>query len=372
MPHDGRRVLVLSNFFTQGHGGTPESVLLLARELAGRGMSVDVFCRNGLLRGVQAHDALPAASDIGVFSAEMPDTKSYSALFIAGSWNRRAPPIALRAAMEGIPIVYAAKGCLCRAEFAQWRDMRRIPYFLLVEWLLLALARKIVFSSRTEQRGSVLPRWLWESRAVLLPEPFRGGQLCSDKAADVLTLGFLAEISPRKGLYELIAGLGHYLACRRGAKIRLRIAGAARRGSEAYLEKCRSLAADNGASGQIEWCGSVRGAQRRDFYRSLDLFMCPSQFESFGLTPLEALWQGRAVCIAPAAGVLEYLCPDAPVLRLPALSKEGVAAAIAEVADNIEAWRSKGRAWEGRHSLIRANAEIADDFARVLLDAKPA
>jgi glycosyltransferase involved in cell wall biosynthesis len=145
-----------------------------------------------------------------------------------------------------------------------------------------------------------------------------------------------------------------------------------RQGSEAYFEECLALAARNGAATHIEWCGPVRGAQRRDFYRSLDLFMCPSRFESFGLTPLEALWQGTAVCVAPAVGVLEYLCPEAPVLRLGALQKEDIAGAIAEFAGDIEVWRNKGRAWEGRHALGRTNAEIVDGFAHILLEEKSA
>jgi glycosyltransferase involved in cell wall biosynthesis len=373
MPPDGRRILVLANFFTQGHGGTPESVLLLARALADCGVVVDVFCDKGLLRNVGGLDTLPAADADAAFSANRPDVKSYAALFVAGSWNRRAPLIALCAAWGRVPITYAAKGCLCRMEFERLRDARRIPYLLLVEVVLLALARIIIFSSRVELRASVLPRWLWQRRAAMLPEVFCGGQAGPDMArADVVTLGFLAEISPRKGLYELIDGVGHYLATRPDAKIILKIAGPVRRGSEGYIEECRALAARNGAAACIEWCTPVRGAQRQDFYRSLDLFICPSRFESFGLTPLEALWQGVAVCAAPAMGVLEFLRDDAPVLRMSGLGKQDIAAAIAEAAENIDAWREHARAWKGHHSLMQTNAQIAKDFARILLDGKPA
>jgi len=365
-----RRILVLSSFFTQGHGGTPESVLLLARELAGQRLAIDVLCHKGLLRDAHLRQALPAADDGAVFSAQRPDIGSYAALFVTGSWNRRAPRLVLSAVLKGVAVSYAAKGCLCRIEFERLRDMRRIPYFLLIEWLLLALARRIIFSSRAEQQESVLPRWLWAHKAVSLPEPFWGDQIAASTVAEgrIPTLGFLAEISPRKGLFELIEGLGHYLAMRPGASIRLKIAGSARKGSEAYFERCRSLARRNGAAAHIEWCAPVRGAQRDDFYRSLDGFICPSRFESFGLTPLEALWRGVAVCAAPNMGVLEYLHPDAPVLRLSALDKDEMARAIGEMADNIESWRGKGRAWRERQALTRANSQIAEDFARVLLD----
>src|SRR5258706_14782012 len=131
MPSGVRRILVLSNFFSEGHGGTPESVLLLARELAGQGLGIDVFCNKGLLRDVHVRQALPAADDGASFSLQRPDVSAYAALFVAGSWNRRAPLLVLSAVRKGIPVTYAAKGCLCRIEFERLRDMRRIPYLLL-------------------------------------------------------------------------------------------------------------------------------------------------------------------------------------------------------------------------------------------------
>jgi glycosyltransferase involved in cell wall biosynthesis len=370
LPAGSRRILILSNFFTQGHGGTPESVLLLARELARAGIATDVFCNKGLLCDAQLRRELPAADDLAGFSAQRPDVASYAALFVAGSWNRRAPLLVLAAARKGVPVTYAAKGCLCRAEFERARDMRRVPYLLLIEWLLLALARRIIFSSRLEQQASVLPRWLWRKKAVHLPEPFWSAQAAPPDENSVPTLGFLAEISPRKGLFELIEGLGQYLTMRPNAVLRLKIAGSVRKGSEHYFERCRTLAQRNGAAAHIEWCDPVRGAGRDAFYRSLDVFVCPSRFESFGLTPLEALWRGVAVCAAPGMGILEYLQPDAPVLRLSTLGKDELARALCEMMDDIERWCSKGRAWRERQALALDNSQIAADFARVLLDAK--
>jgi glycosyltransferase involved in cell wall biosynthesis len=368
----GHRILVLSNFFSQGYGGTPESILLLAGELAAAGIAVDVFCNRGLFRDAQNLDVLPMEDNDSFLSAAKPRMDTYAALFIADSWNRNSPLQALKAARAGIPITYAAKGCLCRIEFRRLRDVKRIPYFLLVEWLPFILARRVIFSSQAEQRAYVLPPLLWRRRAVLLEEPFRGGTLGVGAPDAILTLGFLAEISPRKGLLELIAGYGHYLEQHKDARVRLRIAGQARRWAGGYLEACRALAERNGSLGHIEWCGPVRGEGRKDFYRSLDLFLCPSRFESFGLTPLEALWQGTPVCVAPDIGVLEYLSESAPFMRLPSLCKEDIARAIAAFADHAGDWRNRARAWEGRHALTRTNAVIARDFMRILLGAEPA
>ena len=371
LPSGIRRILVLSIFFTEGHGGTPESVLLLARELAAFGIATDVFCNKGLLRDAHLRQVLPVADDAASFSALKPDTGSYTALFVAGSWNMQAPLMVLHAARKGVPVTYAAKGNLCQVDFVRLRDTRRVPYLLLVEWLLLALSSHIVFSSRAERRAWILPSWMWRDKAVFLPEPFWGPQPQPAVLPDnpVPTLGFMAEISQRKGLFELIEGLGLFLAMKPGASVRLRIAGAIKKGAEGYFEKCRALAQRNGTAAHIEWCPPMRGSKRDEFYRSLDVFMCPSRFESFGLTPLEALWRGIAVCAAPTMGVLEFLHPDAPVLRLSTLGKEDIARAIGELLDNMESWRGKGRAWQGRHALMQTNSQIAADFARVLLGA---
>jgi len=365
------RILVLSIFFTEGNGGTPESVLILARELASLGIATDVYCNKGLLRDAHLKRVLPPADDSASFSSQAPDVGSYGALFIAGSWNMQAPLLVFRAARGGIPITYAAKGNLCRIDFVRLRDMRRVPYLLLIEWLLLALSRRIIFSSRAERSAWVLPAWLWRKRAVFLPEPFWNAQPPSDvpPVRSVPTLGFLAETSARKGLLELIEGLGYYLATHPGALVRLKIAGSIKIGSERYFERCRALALRNGTAAHIEWCPAMRGVKRDEFYRSLDVFFCPSRFESFGLTPLEALWRGVAVCAAPAMGVLEFLSPDAPVLRLSSLGKEEVARAVGEFLYNIDTWRSKGQAWRGRHALMQTNAQIAAGFSHILLEA---
>src|SRR5437870_864669 len=102
MPSGGPRILILSSFFTQGHGGTPESVLLLARELAQAGITSDVFCDKGLVRDAQLRRELPTTDDLESFSIQKPGIASYAALFVAGSWNKRAPLIVLRAARKGI------------------------------------------------------------------------------------------------------------------------------------------------------------------------------------------------------------------------------------------------------------------------------
>jgi glycosyltransferase involved in cell wall biosynthesis len=365
MPSSGRRILILSNFFTEGHGGTPESVLLLARQLAALDLACDVLCGDGVCRNVGRLARLPRARD-GMFApAGALELQDYGGVLVAGSWNRRAPHLVLRAWLKGLPVIYTAKGCLSRIEFTRLRDMRRVPYLLLVEVWLLLVARRIVFTSAAEQRACVMPRWLWRRKAMLIPEPFEGSDLSAGSACSSKAIGFMAEISPRKGLLELIAGFGAFLATHPDSALRLRIAGQARIGSEDYLARCKALAADNGSQSRIDWCAPVRGSARDAFYAGLDLFFCPSRFESFGLTVLESLWQGTPVCAGADLGVLEFLSPDAPVLKLPSLQPADVASGLALFAGGT--WPSATtRSWAGRPALVRSNRDIAQAFAGLL------
>jgi glycosyltransferase involved in cell wall biosynthesis len=361
MPRDGRRVLVLCNHFTEGNGGTPESVLLLARQLDCLGIACDVSCDRGLCRDVGVRHQLPRAGEDNVFEPSIPPPAGYGALFVAGSWNLRSPAMVLRARLAGLPVVYAAKGCLSRIEFTRLRDMRRIPYLLLVEWWLLAAARHIVFTSSIEREACVVPHLLWGRKAVVVPEPFEGSAAVAPAARDGATIGFLAEISPRKGLLELIDGFGVFLAKHPDSALRLKIAGMPRAGTQAYMETCKARSIRNGSAHRIEWLGAVRGAARDVFYSGLDLFVCPSRFESFGLTVLEALWQGTPVCSGRCLGVLEFLRREAPVAMMSSLRDADVAQSLA----GFLAVQPAAGAWRGQQAGMQSNRSIAQAFARL-------
>src|ERR1019366_7471672 len=96
----------------------------------------------------------------------------YSGLFIAGPWNFQAIGLARRARRAKVPISYAAKGGLSRADFSRLRDIKKIPYFLGIEIFLLWWARAIIFSSAIERDNCVVPRALWGHKQVIVPEPF--------------------------------------------------------------------------------------------------------------------------------------------------------------------------------------------------------
>jgi glycosyltransferase involved in cell wall biosynthesis len=343
-------VLIVTKWFSLGYGGMPESIILLANYFEEVGVRADVLCTHGFYEDVGKLHALPEQkAPLGLRQVVGLDLSPYASIFVVGSWNPSAFIVACRAKRANVPVIYSAKGALARAEFKRFRDVKKPLYLVTIEFALLLMADRLVFSSALEQRSMILPpRWFAE-KSVVVPEPFRGGpldQVGVERDAGTLRFGFLAEVAPRKGLAELVEG---FLAwCDHASpRAELHIAGEPRPGSENYLARIQAMVRDSVHADKVMWRGAARGAERDRFYSDIDVFVCPSLFESFGLTPLEAMWHGLPVIANSQLGVLEFLTNKAPVLVLPGLAKSDFAAAFDEILRNRAAWASRGRGHRG-------------------------
>jgi len=368
------RLLVVTHHITAGFGGTPESVLLLANHLKAIEVSVDVLSAEGLSRDIGERVSLPSPENHESHPRRELNLSHYQAVLIAGSWNPSAISVSSRARRMGIPVSYAAKGNLCKVEFSRPRDSKKLLYLVTLELIPLALARTVVFSSNLERESTIIPATLLKRKQIrVVPEPFRilvqrrTGSLQEPEKSDGLTLGFLAEISPRKGLMELVAGFLKWLD--EGADIyqpRLRVAGDPRPGSERYLERVKSYARHHPLGGAIGWEVGKRGKARTDFYRQVDIFACPSRFESFGLTPLEALWEGTPVVCGPRIGALEYL-PNATCLGIfKSLTPRQIAAELEVTRTDLAKARTEAMVF--REEIVRAfgGKSLTKSFASAL------
>lgn len=327
-----RRLLIQCKYFSYGHGGTPEAVLLLARSLERTGIRVDV----------QAHDRFVADAgrlgDLPPFdppAGKRPTLQiaQYSSLIVAGAWIFEAVPAALAARRAGVPIIYQPKGQLCRIEFSRTRDIRKLIYLLFVETWIALLASHIQFTSRLEQEASLLPRWLKRQKGFVLPEPLDGDRLGRVErthydANAPLRLGFIAQISPRKGLREFVEGLLAWSEAHPRHYVDFAIAGTSVGASEAYLAGIRALVAARPCDARISFIGQISGAERAQFYARTDVIVVPSHFESFCLAVPEALWYGCSVLASPNLGVLEFLADRQEIFRLPPTGPGAVSQAI--------------------------------------------
>ncbi|HKX78537.1 MAG TPA: glycosyltransferase family 4 protein [Novosphingobium sp.] len=365
------RLLFVAQQFRQGWGGAPESVRLMANQLRREGFVSDVF-DNGLHhRDVGALALLPEAGT-AVPRFDHARAGEYDAIILTGPWQKPGAIRKLLAAREARQkIFYLPRGGLGRAEFKRPRDIKKVPYFFLVERGFLKGADGVVFSSQAEARLTMpFARNLAEPHVIPdFVSHVESPPAASDGADGPVTLSFLAEISPRKGLLPLVEGFIAWSRANDGRdRARLRVGGAVRPGSERYLATVHAAADAAKGHAAIEFLGSVHHGDRDRFYTDTDLMVVSSSFESYGLTVIEALAHGCALLCCPDVGALEYLSPEQPVVTARGADAAAISEALAKAiptARRTQAQRAGHRA--GAAATIDAiNERARQGWARLL------
>jgi polysaccharide biosynthesis protein PelF len=120
---------------------------------------------------------------------------------------------------------------------------------------------------------------------------------------DVPTIVWVGRVDPVKDLETLLRAFS--IVLREIPQARLRMFGSPPQGREAYLERCRALAAHLGISGQATFEGRV--PEIRDAYRAGQIVVLSSITEGFPYTLIEAMASGRPCVATDVGGVSEAL-----------------------------------------------------------------
>ncbi len=122
-----------------------------------------------------------------------------------------------------------------------------------------------------------------------------------------LTIGYLARISPEKGLHLLVEAFIRLYKSGQFPGLRLRAAGYLSRAHAPYVEDIRRRVKQAGAEEHVEIIGTVDRQQKLDFLQSLDVFSVPTIYrDPKGLPVLEALASGVSV-VEPNHGAFPEL-----------------------------------------------------------------
>ena len=100
-----------------------------------------------------------------------------------------------------------------------------------------------------------------------------------------------------------------------------------------------------------------------------DLFLLPSQNESFGLSALEALASGTPVIASRAGGLLEVIRDGETGVMCPVGDVEAMARAAIEILDDPERWRSMSRAAATDARTRFALDEVVEQYETLYRDA---
>ena len=364
------KILFAVQNFRQGWGGAPESVRLMARALLAKGILSDVYDGGGVVSDVGALLSLPDQR-VRRVDFDLTATRDYAAILQIGPWQSPIGLWRLRRARRDARWIYLPRGGLGQAEFATARDFKKRPYLAVVERPFITGSDHIVFSSEAERALTL--SWSFPSeRALVIPDfvaPRASLTSVSDELrSPVVTFAFLAEISPRKGLHLLVDAFIAWVRDRGLVeRVRLKIGGAPRPGSTAYWNTIRNRASFAAQSGiQIDFIGPVAHTDREGFYRTTDVMVVASSFESFGLTIFEAMGEGCVVLSTPDVGALEQSGRSAGVIALPSATLEAMVSGFDQALTALFVTSRSGRAADAARAVGHTNSLALMRWMKVL------
>ena len=172
---------------------------------------------------------------------------------------------------------------------------------------------------------------------------------------------FVGRLEKRKGILELFDAIPEVLE--RHPKAKFIVAGSDNSREDGFF-------ADHGmdyptyfrknhghATNSVEFTGFVDDARLEELYRTCDVFVAPSLYESFGLIFLEAMNWARPVIGCAAGGPEEIVIEGETGLLVPPSDAERLADAIIELLSSSVRRREMGLA--GRRRLVEMYSHIA-------------
>lgn len=170
---------------------------------------------------------------------------------------------------------------------------------------------------------------------------------------DLITVLFVGRLEFRKGIDVLLAAIPRVLD--KNPKVRFRILGddtlLKPGGSVTYKEEFLSTNIGQSWSDQVQFEGRVSGDILRSAYKTCDIFVAPSRFESFGLVFLEAMREGKPVIGCQAGGMPEVISKNVNGLLVQPGDAEVLTEAILHLAESEELRTTMGDA--GRKIFLK-------------------
>jgi hypothetical protein len=105
----------------------------------------------------------------------------------------------------------------------------------------------------------------------------------------------------------------------------------------------------------------------REAYRSCDIFVAPSRFESFGLVFLEAMREAKPVVGCDAGGMSEIIVDNVTGRLVPPGDEQALSLALSALIDSEELRRTMGEAGRN-HFLEKFTSSCVADASSQLFD----
>ncbi|MDF2664799.1 MAG: glycosyltransferase [Microbacterium sp.] len=366
------RVLHVTPSVARSDGGPAEVIRGLLPALHGRGVVADVLTTD---KGLAASDDdLTTASWVRhvastgptsvTFAPQLASAMSdglsqYDVVHVHG-FQSYPGTMAMRIARRaGIPYLIEPHGAL---DLYHWREnaLRKRAWLRIADAKNVAGLSGAIYSSELEKQQAlaVLP----DIRAFHMNLAVDEQLFAIDKTtkndgpAKILYLGRLTK---KKRVDLVVRALAEAPLRRRG--VRLFIAG----GSDGTIEDPDALAREIGVGDRVTSLGPVDSARRRDLLAECDVFVLPSEDESFGVAVAEAMAAGARVVTSEHVGIAAR-ARENRALRVARNDPASIAQAVVDALEDTEL---PGRAREHarrefRWSIAAAQAQHAYETAR--------
>lgn len=375
------RVLHVSPSVARRDGGPVEALRGFILSLGDEGIAADVVATDKGLAGSESLDDLPI---VELFHARPP----YSWTFSPGMLSRMDDlvqeydlvhihgldtfpgSVAMRACRKrDVPFVLEPHGSLDIFHHHE-RWLRKFVYRASVDRANLRACRGFVVSSERERshgRKNLLTtpdqRW-WVVGLGVDARLFALQQSRARDAAHDLVVLFLGRVTAKKNLDLVLRGVA--IARERGVDVCLKVAGPI---DPALEWNPIELIRDLGLGPYVEMLGQVDRDDREALLSSADVFVLPSEDESFGVAMAEALAAGTLVVASAEVGI----APEAAAAGA-AMLCETNATSIADRLEWIDgngreatAMRNRARQYASeRFEWSRAARSLAAVYAEVL------
>jgi len=366
------RVLHITPSVARSDGGPAEVIRGLIPALHRLGVEADVLTTN---KGLAASDEdlvsadwvrhVPSVGPSSVtfapgFAAAMSDGLARYDLIHVHGFQSYPGTMAMRIARRaGIPYVIEPHGAL---DSYHWRvnTLRKRA------WLKIADARNIaglngaIYSSslEAEQALAVLPRIrAFRMNLAVDEQLFAIGRPI--KHPGPATLVYLGRLTKKKRVDLVVRAMAEPALRRR--EVRLLIAG----GPDGTIQDPVALAREIGVHERVTMLGPVDSTRRRDLLRECDVFVLPSEDESFGVAVAEAMASGARVVTSEHVGIAAGALKDR-ALKVARNDPASIAQAIVDALDDSELpKRARSHAErEFRWSFAAKQAQLAYESAQ--------
>lgn len=370
MPAELLRVVHVAPSFARRDGGPSEVLRGLLPELVRQGMNVRLVTTD---KGAEPADHdLEEHLPIDVVRARPPLSWTFAPAMVGPLWRALSSadvihihsihtfPTTLAmilSRIRGVPYIVEPHGALDMYHISQGAAKKRLYTRVLDRWGTRKLSGAIYSSRREALEGSAT----LATDAILMP--LGVDETLFDLEREVgpgTTVLYLGRLAKKKRVDLAIRALAEPVLRQRG--VELIVAGPL--GDDLPYDPV-ALAAEIGVADRVSFVGPVGSERRRQLLASADVFVIPSEDESFGVALAEAMAAGCAAVASRETGFAPEAA-EANALVVAPLTAAGIASAIDDALQHRDELGQRGRKYAYAHfRWVEAASAITATYERL-------